>query len=43
MGEVKLGEGDAILLPVGSPAGVQREDIEVVPEYVVLSVNLDYL
>ena len=40
MGEVKLGEGDAVLLPVGAPAGVQWEDPEVVPENVVLAVHL---
>ena len=41
VGEVKLGEGDAVLLPIGSPAGVQRKHPEVVPEYVILAVYLD--
>ena len=41
VGEVKLGEGDAVLLPIGSPAGVQRKHPKVVPEYVVLAVYLD--
>ena len=38
--EVELGEWDAVLLPVGAAARVQRERPQVVPPDVPLGVNL---
>ena len=41
--EVELGEGDAVLLPVGAATRVQRERPQVVPPDVPLGVNLDHV